>query len=88
MYSDSRSPDDVCPKYWGEKAHHEDILCMAECEPNILVSASYDGDIVVWNADSERMTCKMNARNYSGNHGNDVSNIANFGHAIEKVMTL
>ena len=58
---------------------------MAECEPNLLVSASYDGDIVVWNADSERVMCKMNAKCCSGYHGNHTTN-ASFGHAIEKVM--
>ena len=34
---------------------------MAEGEPGLLASGSYDGDIVVWNTDRERATCKLNA---------------------------
>ena len=45
----------------GAGVHHDDILCMAHEEPNLLVSASYDGDIVLWNTDSERQIYKLNA---------------------------
>ena len=60
-YSDHRDRDDVIPKYWGEGVHKEDILCMSNQEPNMLASASYDGDIIIWNVDVERSMCKLNA---------------------------
>lgn len=31
---------------WG---HKEDILCVAQCPPNLLATSSYDGEIIVWN---------------------------------------
>ncbi|KAG8136820.1 hypothetical protein E2320_005385, partial [Naja naja] len=31
---------------WG---HKEDILCIAQCPPNLLATSSYDGEIIVWN---------------------------------------
>ena len=60
VYGDTRDPDDIIPKYWAVGAHKDDILCMAYQEPNTLASASYDGDIVVWNVDVERAVCKLN----------------------------
>ena len=60
-YSDHRDRDDIVPKYWGEGIHKDDILCMCSQEPNMLASASYDGDIIIWNVDVERCTCKLNA---------------------------
>jgi len=33
-------------------AHSDDILCLAFCPPCMLVSGSYDGELVVWNIDS------------------------------------
>lgn len=64
MYSDTRGSRAAVPKYWAERAHCEDILCMAHSPPNLLVSASYDGDIILWNADCERKLCRMNAKSY------------------------
>ena len=64
MYSDTRGSRAAVPKYWAEQAHCEDILCMAHSPPNLLVSASYDGDIILWNADCERKLCRMNAKSY------------------------
>ena len=64
MYSDSRDAEATIPKYWAEGGHREDILCMAHCQPSTLVSAGYDGDIIVWNADCERKVCRMNAKSY------------------------
>uniref|UniRef100_A0A670YD52 Uncharacterized protein n=1 Tax=Pseudonaja textilis TaxID=8673 RepID=A0A670YD52_PSETE len=42
---------------WG---HKEDILCIAQCPPNLLATSSYDGEIIVWNMVSEipELTCK------------------------------
>ena len=31
------------------RGHKEDILSVAQCPPNLLATASYDGQIIVWN---------------------------------------
>ena len=69
MYRDDNIPDDVVPKYWGNRGHREDILCLAHCEPNVLVSASYDGDIIVWDVDGEKKVVRMNAYDEASRNG-------------------
>ena len=32
----------------GFAGHNDDILCIAHCEPRLLATGSYDGEIVVW----------------------------------------
>ena len=54
LYSDTRDPDGSIPKCFGEGEHGEDILSLAGMEPNLLASSRYDGDILLWNVDSER----------------------------------
>ena len=66
---DDNIPDDVVPKYWGNRGHKEDILCLAHCEPNVLVSASYDGDIIVWDVDGEKKLVRMNAYDEASRNG-------------------
>ena len=56
-----RDRDDVTPRCWGEGVHNDDILCMTNQEPNILATASYDGDIVIWNTEVERNNLRLNA---------------------------
>ena len=34
------------------QAHSDDILCLAFCPPCMLVSGSYDGELVVWGVDT------------------------------------
>ena len=34
--------------------HQDDILCMSFTAPHTLVSASYDGELVLWNTSSEQ----------------------------------
>jgi WD40 repeat protein len=42
------------------QGHREDILCMAcHHESNKLVTGAYDGDIVVWNTDSEHVSTRL-----------------------------
>ena len=60
-YSDTRDADGTVPKCFGGGEHREDILCLAGQEPNLLASASYDGDILLWNVDSERCVGRLNA---------------------------
>lgn len=59
-YSDLRDPDDIVPKYWGNGIHKEDILCIAPLEPDVLVTASYDGDVVLWDVEIEQPIVKLN----------------------------
>ena len=60
-YSDTRDADGCIPKCFGAGEHHEDILSLAGQEPNLLATASYDGDILLWNVDSERCVGRLNA---------------------------
>lgn len=69
LYRDDNLPDDVVPKYWGHRGHKEDILCLAYCEPNVLASASYDGDIIVWDVDGEKKLIKLNAYDNASRSG-------------------
>lgn len=59
--SDTREPDGSIPKCFGSGEHREDILSLTGQEPNLLASASYDGDILLWNLDSERCVGRLNA---------------------------
>ena len=82
LYRDDNLPDDVVPKYWGHRGHKEDILCLAHCEPNILVSASYDGDIIVWDVDGEKKLIKLSA--YDNASRNGKRQFAAHSHQIRK----
>ena len=55
-----READDIIPKYWGDGIHSDDILCMAYQEPDVLVTASYDGDIVLWDMELEQPISILN----------------------------
>ncbi|KAL7849096.1 hypothetical protein SRHO_G00207190 [Serrasalmus rhombeus] len=41
------------------KGHKEDILCIAQCPPYLLATASYDGEIIVWNLVSGHIQCRF-----------------------------
>ena len=87
-YSDHRDPDDEIPKYWGEHVHKEDILCMSSQEPNILASASYDGDIILWNVDVERSVMKLNAcdEKSRGEHWKGINCESSQRYVLEKIF--
>ena len=61
LFRDTREPDDIIPKYWGQDVHREDILCMTYQEPNILVTSSYDGDIILWDMETQHVISVLNA---------------------------
>ncbi|XP_067024528.1 cilia- and flagella-associated protein 337-like isoform X2 [Acropora muricata] len=45
----------VYPSEWkGRLEHQDDVLCEAFCPPTTLATASYDGEIVLWNLNSEQ----------------------------------
>lgn len=41
-----------------KNGHKEDILSIAQCPPNLLATAGYDGEIIVWNMVSGHIFCK------------------------------
>ncbi|XP_072330537.1 cilia- and flagella-associated protein 337-like isoform X1 [Scyliorhinus torazame] len=50
----------VQPSEWKGKAEHQnDILCAAFLPPQTLVTGSYDGEIVVWNNNSEKASSRF-----------------------------
>uniref|UniRef100_A0A8C9M977 Uncharacterized protein n=1 Tax=Panthera tigris altaica TaxID=74533 RepID=A0A8C9M977_PANTA len=51
--------------------HKEDILCVAQCPPFLLVTSSYDGEVIIWNVISGHIYCKLNTP--SPSHGPDRS---------------
>ena len=46
--------------------HAEDILCLDFMGPNTLASGSYDGEVVVWNTNSEHASRHMAQRSRRG----------------------
>lgn len=47
--------------HWFQE-HNEDILCCAFTGPNHLATGSYDGEIVIWNTNSEHISRRLNQR--------------------------
>lgn len=37
----------------------EDILCVSYCPPHYLATGSFDGEIVVWNVDTEKVVSRF-----------------------------
>nr|XP_018668447.1 WD repeat-containing protein 49-like [Ciona intestinalis] len=53
----------VHPADWkGGKEHQDDILTAAYNPPSMLATGSYDGEIVIWNANSEGVSKKLQQR--------------------------
>ncbi|XP_060554544.1 WD repeat-containing protein 49-like, partial [Ruditapes philippinarum] len=53
----------VLPSDWkGGQEHAEDVLCAAFQPPNILATGSYDGEIVIWNTNSEHSSRHLTQR--------------------------
>ncbi|WAR03587.1 WDR49-like protein [Mya arenaria] len=46
----------------GGQEHSEDILCAAFQSPNVLATGSYDGEIVIWNTNSEHSSRHLTQR--------------------------
>lgn len=46
--------------HWkGGQLHQDDILTAAFCPPNYLATASFDGDIILWSLDREKMIRRL-----------------------------
>ena len=53
----------VLPSEWkGGQEHADDILALSFLPPNSLASASYDGEIVLWNNNSEQASRHLTQR--------------------------
>ncbi|KAL5011758.1 hypothetical protein ScPMuIL_010309 [Solemya velum] len=69
IYSDSITDSNIHhvqhPQAYGQddlkRGHKEDILAVAQCPPNLLATASYDGEVIVWNMVSRHIFCHLNA---------------------------
>ncbi|XP_060578286.1 WD repeat-containing protein on Y chromosome-like isoform X2 [Ruditapes philippinarum] len=47
-------------KNW-KMQHKEDILSIADMPPNMMVTGSYDGEIVIWSRETGQVNCRLNA---------------------------
>ncbi|XP_022090760.1 WD repeat-containing protein 49-like isoform X1 [Acanthaster planci] len=53
----------VQPSEWkGGQEHHDDILAAAFSAPHTLATASYDGEIIIWNSGSEVASRRLRQR--------------------------
>lgn len=43
----------------GGQLHEDDISAMAFCPPNILATASYDGALLIWNLETEKLLLRF-----------------------------
>jgi WD repeat-containing protein 49 len=43
----------------GGQCHQEDILAIDFCPPNILATASFDGEIAIWSLETETLFKKL-----------------------------
>ncbi|XP_063000291.1 EF-hand calcium-binding domain-containing protein 8 [Elgaria multicarinata webbii] len=60
-YLDTKEENKVIEcKHW-KSYHSDDILCMDSYSSKLLVTASCDGDIVLWNVNSGQAFCRFNA---------------------------
>jgi len=41
--------------------HKDDILDLSYCSPNLLATASFDGEILVWTLETEKLLLRLNA---------------------------
>ncbi|XP_078673721.1 WD repeat-containing protein on Y chromosome-like isoform X1 [Branchiostoma floridae x Branchiostoma belcheri] len=58
---DAKGDEDDDTKVWPVR-HGEDILCSSYYSPlSILATSSYDGDIILWSADTGHVLCRLNA---------------------------
>ncbi|XP_058848143.1 WD repeat-containing protein on Y chromosome-like [Acipenser ruthenus] len=58
-YLDAKEDDELEYRQW-KRYHSEDIFSMDMHSNKLLVTASYSGDIIVWNIDSGQAFCRFN----------------------------
>ena len=53
----------ILPDAWsGRREHSDDILCAVYKAPNYLATGSANGEIVLWNPNSENKVMKLDSR--------------------------
>ena len=46
--------------HWkGGQVHKDDILTIDFCPPNLLCTASFDGEIIVWDVETEKIFIRL-----------------------------
>ncbi|KAF6023693.1 hypothetical protein EB796_017999 [Bugula neritina] len=57
----------------GGTLHRDDILDLAYCSPNLLATASFDGEILVWTLETEKLILRLDCTSNTGTKhaGND-----------------
>ena len=53
------------PKYCGKGVHSQDILGIALMKPNLLATASYDWEMVLWDVEWQRLQSRINSQKQS-----------------------
>ena len=48
----------------GGVLHKDDILDLAYCAPNLLATASFDAEILVWTLETEKLILRLDATTY------------------------
>ena len=43
----------------GGQIHKDDILTIDFCQPNLLCTASFDGEIIVWDVETEKIFVRL-----------------------------
>ncbi|KAI8506660.1 hypothetical protein Bbelb_160870 [Branchiostoma belcheri] len=51
----------------GGQAHKDDILSVAHCPPNLLATASFDGDLIVWSMETQKIFLRLRRGHHSRN---------------------
>ena len=62
-----------CHTHKDSIGHKEDILSVAQCPPNLLATASYDGKVIVWNMVSGHIFCHLTAPSPPSDENTDTS---------------
>ncbi|KAL5017844.1 hypothetical protein ScPMuIL_003566 [Solemya velum] len=61
---DNSDPDNMYLKattaWKGGQLHQDDILSIDFCPPNFLATSSFDGEIIVWNLETEKIFVRLN----------------------------